>query len=107
MDSAHLRDIFPNLTQLFGAYLNQDYTLCGPELFDAVHAFVSDSSAETLNQTRAEIAQFVSINGDDLYGGLDRLTYGDYAYDPDMKPREYLQWIDGVLAEGLQGKRSS
>ena len=106
MDSMDLDTQFPNMAQLIGAYLNQDYTIHGPDLEDAVTAFIGDATPEMVAETRVEIARFLETKANDLDAELDRLSYGDHSCDPDMNAHDYLVWLDGVLAAGLAKKQS-
>ena len=99
MDDEDLRSRFPALGQLLGAYLNQDYTINGPELEDSVYAYIDDSNAEEIAKVRADIAGFLDLRTNDLDGTLYRFSHGDLAQEPGMGAREYLLWIDGLLAE--------
>jgi hypothetical protein len=97
------QDQFPNLSQLLGAYLNQDFDICGPNLEDAVRAFVDDASSEVITAARADIARFLETKANDLDAELGRLSW-DYAHEPSMAAREYLLWLDGLLADGQSRK---
>jgi hypothetical protein len=95
---------FYNLSQLLGAYLNQDYTIYGPNLEDAVHAYIDDSPPDLVNETRAEIAKFLALKTNDLDETLERLSHDGHSREPGMGAREYLLWIDGLLAETPEGE---
>lgn len=90
---------FYNLGQLLGAYLNQDYIINGPNLEDSVYAFINDAPPEAVVETRAEIARFLAIETNDLDETLERLSHYGHSREPGMGAREYLLWIDGLLAE--------
>ena len=98
--SRDLADLYPELAQLLGAYLNQDYDLSGPTLEDAVRAFCDAATPNYLAATRADIARFLRDNAADPDAALDALDPGR-AQDPDMSARDYLLWIDGILAKAL------
>jgi hypothetical protein len=100
MAEAEISDQFPNLAQLLWAYLNQDYSYYGPELEDAVFAFIEDSDAARIDATRTEIDTFLQIKDNDIETALDCLGHEDHAREPGMGAREYLLWIDGLLAQG-------
>jgi hypothetical protein len=89
---------YPELAQLLGAYLNQDYDLRGPALEDAVLAFLDDAAPDHVVATRADIARFLADNAADVDGALDALD-PDHAQEPDMSARDYLLWLDRLLAE--------
>ena len=99
MDDADLRSQFHGLAQLLGAYLNQDYTINGPDLEDSVYAFIDDSNADEIAEVRADIARFLDLRTNDLDATLYRFSHGDHAQEPGMGAREYLLWIDGLLAK--------
>lgn len=90
---------FYNLGQLLGAYLNQDYTINGPNLEDSVHAYIDDAPPEVVTETRAEIAKFLTVETNDLDETLERLSHYGHSREPGMGAREYLLWIDGLLAK--------
>ena len=102
MDNPALHNQFPEMFQFLG-YLNQDYTIYGPDLEDAVNAFIGDSTVDQIAATRAEMARFLALKANDLDTNLERLGNG-YAYDVDMTAHEYLLRLDGLLAEGLATK---
>ena len=103
MGYSELQKDFFNLFTLLGAYLNQDFDICGPDLEDAVNAFVDDSDSGGIAATRVEIARFLETKANDLDAELERLS-GDYAHETDMGARDYLLWLDGELAKGLARK---
>jgi hypothetical protein len=98
-----LQDQFPNLDQLLGGYLNQDFDIYGPDLEDAVDAYIDDAPAALIAATRVEIASFLDLKANDLDAELERLSAG-YSHEPGMAAREYLLWLDGLLGEGLVRK---
>lgn len=104
MNDTDLEGQVPNLGQLLGAYLNQDFTIYGPNLEDAVDAFIDDSTAGEIVAARSEIARFLALKANDLDANLERLGNG-YAYDLDMTAHEYLLRLDGLLADGLAKKQ--
>ena len=104
MGYSDLQTEFFNLFQLLGGYLNQDFDIFGPTLEDAVRSYIDVSDAGEIARTRAEIARFIEVKANDLDAELDRLTNGDLAREPGMGARDFLAWLDGLLAEGLIGK---
>lgn len=98
--SDDLADRYPMLAQLLGAYLNQDFDLHGPTLEDAVLAFCDDARPDCVVATRADIGRFLRDNAHDLDAALDALDPGR-AQEPDMSARDYLLWLDGLLANAL------
>jgi hypothetical protein len=98
--SADLANRYPELRQLLGGYLNQDYDLRGPTLEAAVLAYCHDAAPAYVAAARADIARFMRDHTDDLDAALDALD-GDRAQEPDMSGRDYLLWIDRVLAGAL------
>jgi hypothetical protein len=98
-----LQDQFPNLDQVLGGYLNQDFDIYGPALEDAVDAYIDDAPAAVIAETRLEIARFLELKANDLDGELERLSAG-YSREPGMAAREYLFWLDGLLRAGLARK---
>ncbi|TWB34319.1 contact-dependent growth inhibition system immunity protein [Nitrospirillum pindoramense] len=93
---------FYALQQMIGGYLNQDYDIYGPELEDAVQAFIADASAPEIAAVRENIARFLKQYGERLDAALEELTRGDWARDPGTHARDYLLWLDGLLAGGLE-----
>ncbi len=89
---------YPDLGHLLGAYLNQDYVIYGPTLEAAVRAFVADDPPEHGAAVRADIARFLRDNSRDVDAALEALD-SDRAQPPDMSGRDYLLWLDRVLAE--------
>ncbi|MDE1150493.1 MAG: contact-dependent growth inhibition system immunity protein [Azospirillaceae bacterium] len=89
---------FPALLQIIGGYLNQDHTIYGPELEDAVMAFIADASADEIKQGRDDIARFLKTKAGGLDAALEELTSGDWAREPGTTAGEYLHWLDGLLA---------
>jgi hypothetical protein len=95
-----LSDAYPDLAHLFGAYLNQDYDIYGPTLEDAVRAFVADDPPECVMATRLDIARFLHDHPDDADAALDALDAGR-SQEPEMSGRDYLLWLDRILADAL------
>ena len=93
MDGDDLREEFPKLTTILGAYLNQDYTICGPTLDDAVKAYISETTTNGIITARAEIARFLDVKANDLDAELDRLD-NEYSREPGMDARAFLVWLD-------------
>ncbi|MEE3622982.1 contact-dependent growth inhibition system immunity protein [Nitrospirillum sp. BR 11752] len=89
---------FPALLQIIGGYLNQDHTIYGPKLEDAVMAFIDDASADEITAGREDIARFLRAKAGHLDAALEELTSGDWAREPGTGAREYLLWLDGLLA---------
>lgn len=96
--STSLSRSYPDLAHLLGAYLNQDFDIYGPNLEDAVRAFVADDPPEYVAATRADIARFLHDHAGNIDAALDALE-ADRAQEPDMSAHDYLLWIDRVLGE--------
>jgi hypothetical protein len=96
--SADPLERYPDLGHLIGAYLNQDYVIYGPTLEAAVRAFMADDPPEHGAAVRADIVRFLHDNAHDVDAALDALD-SDRAQPPDMSGRDYLLWLDGVLAD--------
>lgn len=103
MGYSELQTEFFNLFTVLAGYLNQDFDIFGPDLDDAVNAFIDDSDSETIASTRAEIARFLETKANDLDLELERLS-GDHAHEPGVGAYDYLLWLDGLLVEGLARK---
>ncbi|GGF20382.1 hypothetical protein GCM10011611_27990 [Aliidongia dinghuensis] len=103
MGYSELQKQFFNLFTLLAGYLNQDFDIFGPDLDDAVNAFIDVSDAATIAETRAEIAHFLKTKANDLDAELERLS-GGHAQEPGMSTHAYLLWLDGLLAEA-QGRK--
>lgn len=99
-----LRGQFPNLFHILVGYLDQDFALEAPTLDDAVYLFIDEAAIEDIAVTRAEIAKFLDLKTNDLDAELERLG-GLYSREPGMNARDYLFWLDGLLAEGLVKKQ--
>jgi hypothetical protein len=91
---------FPDLAHLLGAYLNQDFDLYGPSISDAVRAFCHDDPPEYVAAVRTDIGRFIAENSGDLDAALTALDPG-HAHPPGMPARDYLVWLDRLLAESL------
>ena len=100
MTTKSLQHRFPNLFQLLG-YLGQDFDVYGPNLGDAVNAFVADSTMDELLATRKEIADFLISQAENLEEELERLG-GLYSCEPDMSAHDYLLWLDQLVTEGIR-----
>lgn len=100
MDDA-LEMEYPSLYQLVGAYLNQDYTINGPELEDSVQAFVEDSTLDDVRAARDDIARFQRDRAGHLDEAMDELVQRDWARLPGTTARDYLLWLDRLLAAAL------
>lgn len=97
---ADLADVYPELAQLLGGYLNQDYDLRGPSLEDAVLAYCHDAAPEYVAAARADIARFLHDHAGDVDSALDALD-ASRSQEPDMSGRDYLLWLDRILADAL------
>jgi hypothetical protein len=100
--SIELEIAFPELRYLFGAYLNQDYDVHGPSLGDAVRAFARDENPAVVAALHADIARFLREQGGVENAALDAIDSGR-AHPPGLSGRDYLRWIDFVLAEAARG----
>jgi len=49
---------YPHLANLFGAYLNQDYSLYGDTLEAVIDAFLQDANTQQVRQLREDVAAF-------------------------------------------------
>lgn len=93
---------FPELYQLIRAYLNQDYTINGPELEDSVYAFIEDSVPEVIQAAREDIARFLVTFPGNLDAAMEVFVRGDWARLPGTTAHDYLLWLDGLLAGALE-----
>ena len=89
---------FPELSYLFGAYLNQDYDTYGPSLGDAVRAFAREEKPVVVAALHVDIARFLREKRGIEDAALEVIDAGR-AHPPGLNGRDYLRWIDSVLAE--------
>ncbi|MDE1145015.1 MAG: contact-dependent growth inhibition system immunity protein [Azospirillaceae bacterium] len=102
MQRQAIQQAYPVLHYIIAAFLHQDYDIEGPELEDAVQAFISRATPEQIKEGRADIARFLTEKAEHLQAALEELTDGDYASEPGMPARDYLLWLDGLLAGALE-----
>ena len=96
---------YPYLEQIFGAYLNSDYTIHGPELEDAVAAYARDEHWLDVVAARADIRRFLALHRDDLDAELVR-RFPDHARDAKTSALDFLNWLDATLASCHGGMQS-
>lgn len=70
---------YPELGQLFGVYLNQDYEYWGSTLEGVISCYIKDSSPMRVAQMVAEIGEFTRSHADDLDESFDRRYGFDFA----------------------------
>ena len=92
---------FPELSYLFGAYLNQDYDIYGPSVGDAVRAFSRQETLAVVDAVRRDIARFLQEARGVEDAALDAIDSGR-AHPPGLSSRDYLSWIDSLLSEAAQ-----
>ena len=93
---------YASIAYLFGAYLNQDYDIYGASVGDAVRALARDEDASVTLSLRADIARFLHEQRGREDAALDAIER-DRAHPPGLGARDYLRWIDSVLADSVQG----
>ncbi len=96
--SAEPSVIYADLAHLPGAYLNQDYDIYGPALKDAVLTFCRDDGPGAVAAVRRDIGRVLLEDVNDVDSMLDKIDSGR-AQPPEMSGRDYLLWLDSVLAE--------
>ena len=95
---------YPELDQLFGAYLHQDYQLFGDTIEEVVACYKDDSSAEQVQHMLDEIDRFRVEHSKDLDSALLALYGNDF--DPKLwghTAASFFRLVEGVL----RGARSS
>lgn len=93
--------LYPELDQLFGAYLNQDYKLWGDTLEEVVRCYKRDSNAEDNQHLLEELARFSSTHAEDL----DASFLARYGFDFDPRlwshtTASFFELVRHVLSEG-------
>jgi len=77
-----LSDRYPQMYSFFGAYLNQDYDLCGDTFEEVVEYFKRIKSRDRCLEMVREIDAFMAEHPDDLDSAFER-DYGqeiDHTY---------------------------
>lgn len=85
---------YPALSDLFGAYLNQDYDLTANTLQGVLSHFVEVSPDEAVVTLRADATRFLQQNAAHLADEFDR-RYG-FDFDPELwghTAKSFLQWL--------------
>ena len=72
-------DDYPELGQLFGVYLNQDYEYWGSSLEEVIACYVRDSTHENAAKLLIEIDEFSSSHANDLDESFNRHYGFDFA----------------------------
>jgi CdiI immunity protein len=75
-------DDYPELSQLFGVYLNQDYEYWGNTLEAVVSSYIGDSKLARVANLVLEIDQFARSHADDLDESFSR-RYG-FDFEPKL-----------------------
>jgi hypothetical protein len=85
----------------------KDFDLYGLTLDAAARTIISRWPPKAIRDVQTEIVRFLvlDLKANDLDAELDRLSYGDHSREPRMGARDYLAWLDGLLAEA--GGRSA
>jgi hypothetical protein len=92
---------YPELEQLFGAYLHQDYQLFGNTLEEVIESYRHDSSAEQVQHMLDEIDRFRAEHSKDLDSTLLNLYGNDF--DPKLwghTAASFFQLVEGLLRRG-------
>jgi hypothetical protein len=76
------RSKYPQLHQLFGAYLNQDCGLWGDTLEEVIACYKRDSSPEDLREMQADIDRFIESHAEKLDATFEYLYGNDF--DPEL-----------------------
>ena len=99
---------YPEMSQLFGVYLNQDYTHWGDSIESVVDCYKQDSSAEQIESLVAEIQRFVASHPNDLDAAFTA-AHG-FDFDPalwDLTTSSFLSNLASQLsAPSLAGDRT-
>lgn len=98
---------YPELDQLFGAYLHQDYQLFGNTIEEVVACYKRESSSEQLKQMLNEIARFRAENTEHLDSVL-QARYGN-DFDPKLwghTAATFFELLESVLRDGLSSPPS-
>lgn len=73
---------YPELDNLIGAYLNQDYSYYADTLEGVIEAFKEDATAEQVQLVRADIAHFLRDHSHDLEQAFEAAFCRDF--DPKL-----------------------
>jgi CdiI immunity protein len=97
----------PELDQLFGAYLHQDYQLFGNTIQEVVECYKRDSSSEQIHHMLDEIARFRAEHSEDLDSSL-LARYGN-DFDPRLwehTAASFFQLLESMLRDGLCARQT-
>jgi hypothetical protein len=89
---------YPELKQLFGAYLHQDYQLFGDTLEEVIETYIRDSSPGQCRQMLDEIARFRSEHSANLDTAL--ATIHGTEFDPSLwglTAESFLKLLESML----------
>ena len=97
-----IRDNYPALSNLIGAYLNQDYSIYADTIEGVIDCFLSDSNHAEKVALRHDIARFLQNERN----GYDASFAGAYSFDFDPKlwgltTETFLRQLDAQVAAAL------
>ena len=94
---------FPELSDLIGGYLHQDYDIFADTLEGVVDYYLKDGTTLSNNALRYEIAYFLETyiaNLDATFASLYGLDFDPNLWD--YTTEEFLQWLDKKVVDASE-----
>ncbi|WP_309491472.1 contact-dependent growth inhibition system immunity protein [Trinickia mobilis] len=100
MDMMSENPDYPEMNQIFGAYLNEDCSYWGNTIAEIVNAYKRDASGEDIRKAISEIERFTKENEGDLDSAFEE-AYGS-RFGPELWGYTTISFLE-ELKRILQG----